>query len=597
TYYLRVTDNFNCTASDEWTLIQPTQIQYTITDSSEYNDFDISCHSLNDGFLNLEVTGSSGNYAFDWTSPDGLVTNPGQKDLNGATAGTYYLTVTDISYNCPVTWEFVLTEPDTLTINPVLSDYNNFNVRCFNGNDGGITLNPTGGVGPYLYQWSSADGNGFIEAGENQSTLSSGRFTVQLEDLNNCIAAWEIEMTEPEPILTSILPTPIACYGANTGKADLSVTGGVPGYTYQWSNGETSEDIENLFMAKYFVEVTDLNNCVVMDSVNIPESPKIDISLTVPLRYNGSMISCYGKSDGEINTLVTGGFGNYRYDWNTGQTSSGLQGVGAGQYVLIVTDDLECSAIDSIVVQDPLPLLTEIYAYNPSCYNYSDGSIVVIPTGGTVAGDYSITWNETGTSGQELDSIPAGTWHLTIRDLNNCRIDTVARIFEPDSLFIQKEIVHPDCPDILNGIIQIEVLGGTPPFDLYWTTGDYGNYLDNLREGEYVVEVIDNNQCIIHDTTLLVSTNESCLKIPTTFTPNGDGINDTWEIVNMDLYPESTMEIFNRWGDLLYQASPYYGNEWDGTFNDREMPIDSYHFVLRPGGGRKPITGNVTIIR
>ena len=95
----------------------------------------------------------------------------------------------------------------------------------------------------------------------------------------------------------------------------------------------------------------------------------------------------------------------------------------------------------------------------------------------------------------------------------------------------------------------------------------------------------------------MISEKGTCLRIPTAFTPEGDGFNDVWEIELIELYPEAIIEIYNRWGTLLYVSDKGYTNPWDGTYKGREMPIDSYHYVIIPGKGREPVTGNVTIIR
>ncbi len=102
---------------------------------------------------------------------------------------------------------------------------------------------------------------------------------------------------------------------------------------------------------------------------------------------------------------------------------------------------------------------------------------------------------------------------------------------------------------------------------------------------------------MISDSFVLKSLNRSCLNIPTAFTPNGDGYNDTWVIDNIQLYPEAVIEIYNRWGELIFRSDKGYDNPWDGTFRGRELPIDSYYYVIDPGKGKEPFTGTVTIIK
>jgi gliding motility-associated-like protein len=115
--------------------------------------------------------------------------------------------------------------------------------------------------------------------------------------------------------------------------------------------------------------------------------------------------------------------------------------------------------------------------------------------------------------------------------------------------------------------------------------------------GEYSVIVSDANLCSVGDTVRVKSDKPQCLEIPTAFSPNGDGINDTWEIGRIELYPDIVVEIYNRWGELLFRSSRGYSEPWDGKIHGKDLPMDSYHYVINLHKGGKPITGNVTIIR
>ena len=163
---------------------------------------------------------------------------------------------------------------------------------------------------------------------------------------------------------------------------------------------------------------------------------------------------------------------------------------------------------------------------------------------------------------------------------------------------ISKNFTPPFCPDTYDGRIEItDINGGTGPYRLNWQDGSQGNYLDALIEGVYIVNIEDNNRCLLTDTTQLKSINRSCLIIPTAFTPNGDGYNDTWEIGNIEIYPEARVEIYNRWGELIFVSGNGYERKWDGTYKGRDMPIDSYHYIIKLKKGKDPEVGVVTIIR
>jgi len=544
--------------------------------------------------LDLEVTGGYGDFTYAWNTPDGHIEDPSSLDQSSLSAGSYTIRATD-AISCFRQWAFKMNEPDTLSVNPVLSDYNSYNISCFNSSDGTITLNPSGGVGPYNYYWTET-GSGFMNTNEDQEMLSAGEFNVKLTDNNNCLITHHFNLNQPDAIETSIVPATIKCFGMNTGSADLTVTGGISPYDYTWSNGADTQDIDSLFMGEYVVTITDQNNCQKEDTTTITEAPEILINLDAPGQYNGRMITCFGRSDADILSNVSGGVGTFRYNWLPGgQTTRDISNVPAGQYVLSVTDDNECTVYDSIEVVQPQPLETEIYATDPTCHGAADGQVTLIPQGGTP--DYSITWGGLAKTGQTVDSIRAGYYRINIEDLNACRLDTIVRVNEPDSLYITAGLTNPDCPDKANGSIRLDPHGGTAPYSYTWSDDNYGNYVEDLKPGVYVVYLTDNNQCVVSDSLVLESMNASCLRIPTAFTPNGDGFNDTWEIEDIQLYPETVVEIYNRWGELIYRSDKGYDNPWDGTYRGRDLPIDSYHFVIDLGEGHEPITGHVTIIK
>ena len=147
----------------------------------------------------------------------------------------------------------------------------NTNILCHGDSTGSIDLSVTGGVSPYTYQWSNG------ETTEDINNLTEGTYTVIVTDSNLCIDSLVINITQPDSIILSSVNTNILCHGTiSTGSIDLSVTGGVSPYTYQWSNGETTEDNDNnLTEGTYTVIVTDSNGCTKYDTIELTEPTDI----------------------------------------------------------------------------------------------------------------------------------------------------------------------------------------------------------------------------------------------------------------------------------------------------------------------------------
>ena len=110
----------------------------------------------------------------------------------------------------------------------------------------------------------------------------------------------------------------------------------------------------------------------------------------------------------------------------------------------------------------------------------------------------------------------------------------------------------------------------------------------------YTLEAIGKNRCSSFDEVNIEVSFE--LVIPNTFTPNNDGTNDLWQIRNIKFHPDSRLEIFNRWGTKLYESIGY-DNDWNGLYNGKDLPVDTYFYVIQVGDDKKPYKGPISIIR
>ncbi len=137
------------------------------------------------------------------------------------------------------------------------------------------------------------------------------------------------------------------------------------------------------------------------------------------------------------------------------------------------------------------------------------------------------------------------------------------------------------------------VLSSTSNTGNLWSTGSTNQNIEVNESSMIVLTVFDNNGCSNSDSIDVINTGYSCFSYPTIFTPNGDGSNDTWQIIGIENYPNATVEIFNRWGQQVF-SSEGYPAPWNGTYNNEPLPTGDYFFIIDLGDGN-PVNGALTL--
>ncbi len=615
-YYLYTTDRLGCQVKkDSVTLIEPDGMTLQSSEVSESPDgnSNISCNGGNDGFIKLNVSGGSGNYTYSWTGPNPPY--PGTKDIIGLTAGFYECTIRDQT-GCilllpgSILPGFTLTEPAPLAVSYTASTSIDglHNINC-NGGTGSVLISVTGGsTGNYTYTWSTTNGSGIVQGQRDQNSLTAGLYKLIVKDLNNCETSVDITLTQPALLVNDLVPTHISCFptSLDNGSINLTTSGGIAPYSYLWSNGATTEDLFNLTEGNYWVTVTDRNGCIRTDTVRI-NLPQPLVYTKVLSDYNGYNISCYGYSNGQININPQSGTPPFVFSW-TGPNgfnavTKDISGLTAGRYTLTITDVNLCSATEVFDLTEPGMLGINIDlssstagGYNINCYGEKTGYINIEPLNYVNTIDY--LWSD-GIFGKTRTDLPAGEYNVIIIDANKCSANSTITLTEPDSMTLTFEVIQPFCPDKPDGEITSIVTGGVPGSDyLYkWSDNSTGRNLTNIPEGFYELEVTDLNGCSVYNSVKVDPVNETCLIIPNAISPNGDLINDIWNIGLVELYPEIEIKVFNRWGEPVWRSEKGYPQPWDGNSNGENLPMDSYHYIIDLHNGTKPIIGTITIVR
>ncbi len=474
TYSVTVTDANGCTDTLSGIEIdEPTELVVTVLLIT-----DASCAGSQTGAIDIGVTGGTASYTYLWSN--GATT----QDLSSIGAGNYSVTVTDGNGCEEVLSGIMVDDPSSLEVVATLVT----DTSCFDGNNGAIDITVTGGTPSYTYLWS----NGATT--QDVSGLEAGTYSVTVTDANGCTDTLSgIEIDEPSELI-AILDNPdnVSCFDGSDGAIDITVTGGTPSYTYLWSNGATTQDVSGLEAGTYSVTVTDANGCTdTLSGIEIDEPSEL-----VAILDDSDDVSCFDGSDGSIEISVSGGTGAYTYLWSNGATTQDISGLEAGTYSVTVTDANGCTdTLSGIEIDEPTELVvTVLLITDASCAGSQTGAIDIGVTGGTAS--YTYLWSN-GATTQDLSSIGAGNYSVTVTDGNGCEeVLSGIMVDDPSSLEVVATLVtDTSCFDGNNGAIDITVTGGTPSYTYLWSNGATTQDVSGLEAGTYSVTVTDANGC------------------------------------------------------------------------------------------------------
>ena len=364
---------------------------------------------------------------------------------------------------------------------------------------------------------------------------------------------------------------------------------------------ETGNNHTGLPSGTYFIGYEDLEHgCEAYDTVFVDQNDPINITFV-----DVEAPVCFEGSDGSARAVVDGGVPPYTYNWlGTGQTTAMLSNVPAGNYTVRVTDDDACMA-ENVVTIDDGPQLTVYYdVTDVVCHGENTGSVNVSLQNDAMPVSYDVTlgtMHQTGMSGEQVlfSNLDTGTYFFRVEDEEGCYYESDITISQPLTGVVIDTIIKtlPFCELYHDGVLEAKAHGGEGMLTYLWSDGEQGSYRDNLRVGDYTLTVEDANGCQATRLISLPYEREQCVEIPTAFSPNGDGVNDVWEIRRMsEIYPNCLIEVYDRWAQLIFRSKGY-SEPWDGTYNGNPLPVNSYHFIIDFGDGSRPQTGQVTIVR
>lgn len=260
------------------------------------------------------------------------------------------------------------------------------------------------------------------------SGLAPGNYTFKVTSSLGCISNATATVTIPGTPAAPTLSTAVtntSCNGGNNGAINLTVTGGLSPYSYNWGNGQpTTQDRTGLTAGTYNVTVTDANSCTKTTSATVTQPAVIVLSET---HVNAV---CNGGNTGSINLTVSGGATAYTYNWGNGQpTTQDRTGLTAGTYNVTVTDGNGCTKTTSVVITEPTAISIQESHVNLSCSGAQTGSIDLTVSGGTPT--YTYNWGAGQPTTEDRTNLSAGTYNVTVTDSKGCTKTASITITEP----------------------------------------------------------------------------------------------------------------------------------------------------------------------
>ena len=488
-YYVTVTDANGCELVDTVNIIDNSTLTAKIDSTN-----DISCNGLCDGKAYASASQGTAPYQFEWSNGD-----------NGHLADSlcedsYTVTVTDAN-TCSRVLVATITQPTALQVSSTTT-----NLACNGNNSGKITVEGVGGTKPYSYLWEDGQTDSI------HNNLKAGDYHVTVYDANSCTAFDSFTLTEPDAITATYTTTKSGC-GDSTGTASVTnISGGVAPYTVSWSHSSWTVDsvgttIHNLWVDLFNVTITDATGCSKDTTITIEDNSNLTIAID-----SVDNVSCNGLCNGKAYVSAQNGTSPYTFSWSNGDAGQSSENLCEGSYTVTVVDKNTCSRVKNIDISEPEILEDSIVFNNPIvCASDTVADLSVIAKGGTRP--YVYLWKDASDKVVSTDSsannLKAGTYYLTVTDLNNCQTTDSVKFIHPTPMVITLSNGKTHCPEDSSGWAKVNVTGGVLPYTYHWTiVGNSDSVLvngntdsiSNLTVNLYKIDIIDSLGCTHTDT-------------------------------------------------------------------------------------------------
>lgn len=550
TYTVVVNDANGCSTQTTVIVNQAAQLSVTQT------QINILCNGLCTGIATATIGGGTSPYSYNWVPSGG--TSP---SATGLCAGTYTCNITDAN-GCTITSVFTITQPAAISLSASATS-----ATCGQSN-GSATANATGGTPNYTYSWAPNGGTNSTATG-----LSTGTYTVFVTDANGCSQQTIVNVPNSNgPNTTTSFQSTNQCFGNCNASILATASGGNPPYTYLWTpTNQTTATATGLCAGTYTILSTDANGCTSQTTITVTQPSAITATAS-------SVSANCNQANGSATASPNGGTPGYSYQWApNGGTNATATGLSAGTYTVTITDANGCTTTTTVTVNNSSGVTATVASQNNLlCNSLCTGTATANATGGTVP--YTYNWSSGNQSTATATGLCAGMYTVLITDNNGCTSTSTVTITQPAAVGINTSVAP--CTNQQDNAAAIAIAnGGTPGYTYMWNTipPQNSDTASALTPGSYAVIVTDANGCTATGQAIIDECPNDSISVPNVFTPNGDGINDFF-IIHTEGYNKMEVNIFNRWGDLLYTYDAITG-KWDGTYKGKTCSDGTYFFV------------------
>jgi PKD repeat protein len=359
-----------------------------------------------------------------------------------------------------------------------------------------------------------------------------------------------------------------------------------PGRKYQWFvtggslvSGQNSPKVEVLWNPNAPVKSIYYEESSTINGACSGTSEVLEVKIYPPFSINSPEVikpACPGESNGSIRLRPSGGSGNYVFKWAhdpTLKTGNAL-GLPSGVYEVTVSDATGCAVEElrfELAEPEELRVIDPVKALPNSCFGAADGEFSLKPIGGNPP--FSVLGFESAWDGSTLRvlGIAPGKYDLLLMDSRGCSVLVPAQLEGPEELSVLAKVGNPGCEGSLDGVLELEISGGVGPYQVSWANGLTGTKITDLPYGDFSYTVTDANGCQLSGIAVVNQASPQ-VRMPTGFDPT-EGVYAP--VSNCTISYE--LNIFDRWGGLLYSAS----EGWNGRISGVDAPPGSYSYQIR----------------